>query len=86
VSVRAGGHTGVSRLALAYAAVCAVFVVLLIAVVMDRRRIIALLRRYLPECEPTGIIAAPDAAMLGSLRDRCQARSWAAVLRAGWAA
>src|SRR5258708_39306053 len=55
---------GVSRLALAYAALCAVFVVLLLAVVMDRRRIIALLRRYLPAYEPAGIIAAPDVAML----------------------
>jgi protease PrsW len=68
---------GVSRLALAYAALCVVFVVLLVAVVLDRRRIIALLRRYLPEYEPTGIIAAPDVAMLSSLRDRRQARQWA---------
>lgn len=64
---------GVCRLALAYAALCAVFVVLLIAVIMGRRRIIALLRRYLPEYEPTGIIAAPDVVMLSSLRDRRQA-------------
>ncbi len=61
---------GVSRLALTYAALCAVFVVLLVAVIMDRRRIIALLRRYLPEYERTAIIAAPDVAMLSSLRDR----------------
>jgi RsiW-degrading membrane proteinase PrsW (M82 family) len=68
---------GVGRLALAYAALCAVFVIVLIAVIMDRRRIIALLRRYLPEYEPSGIIAAPDIAMLSSLRDRRQARQWA---------
>jgi hypothetical protein len=74
---------GVSRLALAYAALCAVFVVLLIAVIMDRRRIIALLRRYLREYEPTGIIAGPDVAMLSSLRDGPQARQWAR-LTAEW--
>ncbi len=68
---------GVARLALAYTAVCAVFVILLIAVIMDRRRITTLLRRYLPEYEPTGIISAPDIAMLSSLRDRRQARQWA---------
>jgi len=44
---------------------------------MNRQRIIALLRRYLPEYEPTGIIAAPEIAMLSSLRDRRQARKWA---------
>src|SRR5258708_37867528 len=44
---------------------------------MDRRRIIALLRRSLPAYEPAGIIAAPDVAMLSSLRDRRQARQWA---------
>jgi protease PrsW len=68
---------GVGRLALAYAALCLVFIVLLIAVIMDRRRIIALLRHYLPEYEPTGVIAAPDIAMLSSLGARRQARQWA---------
>ena len=68
---------GVGRLALAYAALAAVFAVLLGAVVMDRRRIIALLRHYLPEYEPTGIITALDVAMLSSLTDRRMARQWA---------
>jgi protease PrsW len=68
---------GVGRLVLAYAVLCAVFIVLLIAVIMDRRRIIALLRHYLPGYEPTGVIAAPDVAMLSSLSARRQARQWA---------
>jgi protease PrsW len=68
---------GIGRLALAYAVLCAVFIVLLIAVIVDRRRIIALLRHYLPEYEPTGVIAAPDVAMLSSLSARHQARQWA---------
>jgi RsiW-degrading membrane proteinase PrsW (M82 family) len=68
---------GVGRLVLAYAVLSAVFIVLLIAVIVDRRRIIALLRHYLPEYEPTGAIAAPDVAMLSSLSARRQARQWA---------
>jgi protease PrsW len=68
---------GVGRLALAYAALFAVFVILLITVIMDRRRIIALLRRYLPEYEPSGIVTALDVAMLSSMRDRRLARQWA---------
>jgi RsiW-degrading membrane proteinase PrsW (M82 family) len=68
---------GVGRLAVAYGALGAVFLILLLAVIMDRRRIIALLRRYLPEYDPSGIITAPDIAMLSSLRDRRQARQWA---------
>jgi len=72
-----GLAAGVGRLALAYAVLAVVFLILLGAVIVDRRRIIALLRRYLPEYEPTGIITAPDVAMLSSLADRRQARQWA---------
>jgi RsiW-degrading membrane proteinase PrsW (M82 family) len=69
--------SGVGELALAYAALAAVLVVLLVTVIVDRRRIIALLRRYLAEYEPTGLVTALDIAMLSSLRDRGQARQWA---------
>ncbi len=72
-SLSAGG----SRLALTYAILAVVLVILLAAVIMDRRRIIALIRRYLPEYEPTGIVKASDISMLSGLHARRQARQWA---------
>ncbi len=72
-SLAAGG----SRLALTYAILAAVLIILLAAVIMDRRRVITLIRRYLPEYEPTGVITASDISMLSSLHARRQARQWA---------
>jgi protease PrsW len=66
-----------SKLALTYAVLAVIVVVLLIAMVMDRRRMIALIRHYLPEYEPVGILTALDVAMLSSMPDRRQARQWA---------
>jgi protease PrsW len=68
---------GVARIAITYAILAGVLVVLLAMVIMDRRRIIGLIRRYLPEYEPTGAVTASDISMLSSLRDRRQARQWA---------
>jgi protease PrsW len=72
-SLSAGG----SRLALTYAILAAVLLILLAAVIMDRRRIIALIRRYLPGYEPTGVVTASDISMLSSLHARRMARQWA---------
>jgi protease PrsW len=68
---------GVARLALTYAFFAVVFAALMIAVVTDRRRIIALILRYVPEHHADGIATELDVAMLSSLADRRQARQWA---------
>jgi protease PrsW len=67
----------VTRLALTYAALAAIVVILLIAVVLDRRRMAGLILRYLPEYQATGIVTEHDVSMLSSLPDRRQARQWA---------
>jgi protease PrsW len=67
----------VSRLALTYAVLAFIVVLLLIAVVLDRRRMIALIRHYLPEYERAGILTQLDISMLSSMPDRRQARQWA---------
>ncbi len=69
--------SSVARLAVFYAFMVVVFAAVLLAVVLDRRRIVALLHRYLPQYQPTGVITEYDIAMLGNLRDRRQARQWA---------
>jgi len=69
--------SSLARLAIFYAFMVVVFAAVLLAVVMDRRRIVALLHRYLPQYVPTGVITSHDIAMLGNLRDRRQARQWA---------
>ncbi len=67
----------VSRLALTYAILVGIVVILLIAMILDRRRIIRLIRRFLPEYEPAGILTGADVSMLSSLPHRRQARHWA---------
>jgi RsiW-degrading membrane proteinase PrsW (M82 family) len=69
--------SSLARLAIFYAFMVVVFAAVLVAVIIDRRRIVALLHRYLPQYEPTGVITGHDIAMLGSLLDRRQARQWA---------
>jgi protease PrsW len=66
-----------ARLALIYAILAFIVVLLLIAIVVDRRRMIALIRRYLPEYEPAGILTTLDVSMLSSMPYRRQARAWA---------
>ena len=72
-SLAAGG----GRLAWTYVILAAVLILVVGAVIIDRQRIIGLIKRYLPQYEPTGAICAPDIAMLGSLHARRQARVWA---------
>jgi protease PrsW len=69
--------SAVSRLALTYAVLAFIVIMLLIAMVLDRRRMIALIRHYLPEYEPDGILTQLDIAMLSSMPRRRQARHWA---------
>ena len=67
----------VGKLALTYAALAVIVIILLIAVVMDRGRMIALIVHYLPEYQATGIATEADVSMLSSMPDRRQARQWA---------
>jgi protease PrsW len=67
----------VSKLALTYAVLAVIVVILLIAVVMDRGRMIRLIVHYLPDYEATGIVTEADVSMLSSMADRRQARQWA---------
>lgn len=69
--------TGVGLLALTYVLFAVVLVILLVAVVVDRRRIISLIPRYLPEHKADGVATDMDIAMLASMADRRQARQWA---------
>ncbi|WP_113703366.1 PrsW family intramembrane metalloprotease [Nonomuraea lactucae] len=69
-----GGFRG---LVVAYLTLMAVLVALIVVVVADRRRIVALLQRYLPPYEPTRLVDAADIHMLSALPRRRAARQWA---------
>ncbi|MFI6315933.1 PrsW family intramembrane metalloprotease [Nonomuraea sp. NPDC050556] len=69
-----GGFPG---LAVAYLTLLVVLCVLIAVVFRDRRRIVALIQRYLPPYEPTGLVDRIDIAMLSSLSRRNKARQWA---------
>jgi RsiW-degrading membrane proteinase PrsW (M82 family) len=68
---------GAGGLVAGYVIMFCVLVVLVAILVADRRRLIALIRRYLPPYEATGLLTGDDIAMLGSLRQRRRARNWA---------
>lgn len=70
-------YGGFSGLVVAYLTLLVVLVVLVAVVVADRRRIVALLQRYLPPYEPTRLVDAADIYMLSALPRRRQARQWA---------
>ncbi|GAA2269939.1 PrsW family intramembrane metalloprotease [Nonomuraea roseoviolacea subsp. roseoviolacea] len=69
-----GGFRG---LLIAYATLLVVLAVLIGVVFRDRRRIVALLQRYLPPYEPTRLVDAGDIHMLSALPRRRKARQWA---------
>ncbi|MEU7748535.1 PrsW family intramembrane metalloprotease [Nonomuraea sp. NPDC049158] len=71
-----GGFPG---LVIAYLVLLVVLVVLILLVIRDRRRIVALLQRYLPPYEPTKLVNRADIYMLSALSRRRQARQWAKV-------
>ncbi|MGH3280399.1 MAG: PrsW family intramembrane metalloprotease, partial [Trebonia sp.] len=70
---------GAAGLAGGYLIMTAVLLALIAVLVADRRRVIRLIRRYLPGYERTGLVTPDDIAMLASLRARSQARGWARV-------
>jgi RsiW-degrading membrane proteinase PrsW (M82 family) len=69
-----GGFTG---LAIAYLILMALFFTELGVIVRDRRRIVGLIQRYLPQYARTGLVNDTDIFMLSSLQGRRQARQWA---------
>ncbi|HEX4831370.1 MAG TPA: PrsW family intramembrane metalloprotease [Trebonia sp.] len=68
---------GAPGLAIAYVIMSLVGLAILVILVQDRRRLVRLIRRYLPPYEPTGLLSDGDIAMLASLRARRRARNWA---------
>lgn len=69
-----GGFPG---LVVAYLALLVVLIVLIGVVFRDRRRIVALIQRYLPPYEPTKLVTEADVFMLSAFTRRRQARQWA---------
>ena len=70
----ARGTAGLITGYLIMACVLAGIVAILVA---DRRRVVGLIRHYLPAYAPTGLVTPSDIEMLASLRARRRARSWA---------
>ncbi|WP_219471636.1 PrsW family intramembrane metalloprotease [Nonomuraea rhizosphaerae] len=70
-------YGGLRGLVIAYLVLLAVLVALIVVVVRDRRRIVALIQRYLPPYEPTKLVNRADVYMLSALSRRRQARQWA---------
>jgi RsiW-degrading membrane proteinase PrsW (M82 family) len=68
---------GTAGLVAAYLIMSCVLAALVAVLVADRRRVILLIRRYLPRYSRTGLVTADDTAMLASLRGRRTARGWA---------
>jgi len=68
---------GAAGLAAGYLIMSCVLVALIVILVADRRRVIGLIRRYLPAYQHTGLVTADDVAMLASLPARGVARRWA---------
>ncbi|MEU6713289.1 PrsW family intramembrane metalloprotease [Nonomuraea purpurea] len=69
-----GGFPG---LVVAYLVLLLVLIVLIGVVFRDRRRIVALIQRYLPPYEPTKLVTQADIFMLSAFPRRRQARQWA---------
>jgi protease PrsW len=68
---------GLDGIVLAYGLLACVLVVLITVVVADRRRMVRLIRRFLPAYQASGLVSEADLRMLCSLRERRQARHWA---------
>ncbi len=67
---------GTAGLVAGYLIMACVLIVLIQVLVNDRRRVIGLIRRYLPGYERTGLVTPDDISMLASLRARGSARRW----------
>ena len=68
---------GLRGIILAYGLLACVLVVLITVIVADRRRILGLIRRYLPAYQDSGLVTEADLRMLCTLRERREARRWA---------
>jgi RsiW-degrading membrane proteinase PrsW (M82 family) len=68
---------GTGGLVAGYLIMACVLAALIAILVADRRRVIGLIRRYLPGYERTGLVTPDDIAMLASLGARAAARRWA---------
>jgi RsiW-degrading membrane proteinase PrsW (M82 family) len=64
-------------LAIAYTVMACVGLAVVIVLVLDRRRLVRLITRYLSPYATTGLISDDDVAMLASLGARRRARNWA---------
>jgi protease PrsW len=68
---------GTAGLVAGYLIMACVLVALIMLLVRDRRRMIGLIRHFLPGYEDTGLVTADDVEMLASLGSRGTARAWA---------
>ncbi|HLI38069.1 MAG TPA: PrsW family intramembrane metalloprotease [Streptosporangiaceae bacterium] len=68
---------GLAGVAVAYAILQGVLVLILAVLVADRRKVVRLITRFLPGYAPTGLVTQADVRMLSTLRGRRRARSWA---------
>ena len=70
-------RAGAARTAVVYVIMLGAFVVLLVAMIRDRRRIVGLMRECLKRFQDPAVMTADDVKMLSDLRDRRIARQWA---------
>ena len=68
---------GLAGTLVAYVFLLCLLVVLYLVIRADRRRIVGLIRHYLPGYEGTGLVTDYDISMLSSLKQRRYARNWA---------
>ena len=68
---------GLAGIVLAYGLLACVLVVLIAVVVADRRRVVRLIRRFLPAYQANGLVTGAELRMLCTLRERRAARAWA---------
>jgi hypothetical protein len=68
---------GLRGIILAYGLLACVLVVLIAVMVADRRRIVRLIRLFLPAYQASGLVTGGDLRMLCTLRERRAARAWA---------
>ena len=68
---------GLAGIVLAYGLLACVLVALIAVIVADRRRVVRLIRRFLPAYQASGLVTAAELRMLCTLRERRAARAWA---------
>jgi len=68
---------GAAGLVAGYVIMAFVLAGIVAVLVADRRRVVGLIRHYLPAYAGTGLVTASDVGMLASLRERRRARTWA---------